>query len=30
MNTTKMADLVDYGFIGLLGLMSVVALWLIL
>jgi biopolymer transport protein ExbB len=25
-----MADLVDYGFIGLLGLMSVVALWLIL
>ncbi|WP_456449461.1 TonB-system energizer ExbB [Hydrogenimonas sp.] len=30
MNTTKMADLVDYGFIGLLGFMSVVALWLIL
>jgi biopolymer transport protein ExbB len=25
-----MADLVDYGFIGILGLMSVVALWLIL
>ncbi|WP_300368968.1 TonB-system energizer ExbB [Hydrogenimonas sp.] len=30
MNTTKMADIVDYGFIGLLGLMSVIALWLIL
>ena len=30
MNTAQMADLVDYGFIGLLGLMSVVALWLIL
>jgi biopolymer transport protein ExbB len=25
-----MADWVDYGFIGLLGLMSVIALWLIL
>jgi len=30
MNTSTMADLVDYGFIGILGLMSVVALWLIL
>ncbi|WP_456451451.1 TonB-system energizer ExbB [Hydrogenimonas sp.] len=30
MNTSLMADYVDYGFIGLLGLMSVVALWLIL
>ena len=30
MSTSQMADLVDYGFIGLLGFMSVVALWLIL
>jgi biopolymer transport protein ExbB len=30
MNTSQMADFVDYGFIGLLGLMSVVGLWLIL
>ena len=30
MKTSDFADLVDYGFIGLLGLMSVVALWLIL
>ena len=30
MNTAQMADFVDYGFIGLLGLMSVVGLWLIL
>ncbi len=30
MNTSQMADWVDYGFIGLLGLMSVIALWLIL
>ena len=30
MNTSQMADFVDYGFIGLLGLMSVMGLWLIL
>ena len=30
MNTHQLADMVDYGFIGLLGLMSVIALWLIL
>ncbi|NPA28953.1 MAG: TonB-system energizer ExbB [Epsilonproteobacteria bacterium] len=30
MNTSQMADWVDYGFIGLLGFMSVIALWLIL
>jgi biopolymer transport protein ExbB len=30
MNTKDFADLVDYGFIGLLAFMSVIALWLIL
>ncbi len=30
MELSKFTDWVDYGFIGLLGLMSVVALWLIL
>jgi len=30
MNVDKIADWVDYGFIGVLGLMSVIGLWLIL
>ncbi|BDY12455.1 TonB-system energizer ExbB [Hydrogenimonas cancrithermarum] len=30
MNTSQIADIVDYGFIGVLGFMSVIALWLIL
>ncbi len=30
MNTAQIADIVDYSFIGLLGLLSVIALWLIL
>ncbi|WP_353662056.1 TonB-system energizer ExbB [Hydrogenimonas sp. SS33] len=30
MNVEKIADWVDYGFIGLLGLLSLIGLWLIL